>query len=128
MGLTTRAPQMPSLLPKKLKPQVTLLYPTHKVSVKVSRRSVVGMAYRPTFKGSNIIRNFLVSPKDKEPVVNQSEAIYWFQCGDLCCDDEYIGETTRTFGKRYKEHLKDPSPFINTVTIQATSPVTITSK
>ena len=36
--------------PKKLKPKVTLLYPTHKVSVKVSRRSVVGMAYRPTSK------------------------------------------------------------------------------
>ena len=50
MGLTTRAPQVPSLLPKKLKPKVTLLYPTHKVSVKVSRRSVGGMAYRPTSK------------------------------------------------------------------------------
>ena len=35
---------------KELKPKVTLLYPTHKVSVKVSRRSVVGMAYRPTSK------------------------------------------------------------------------------
>ena len=35
---------------KEVKPKVTLLYPTHKVSVKVSRRSVVGMAYRPTSK------------------------------------------------------------------------------
>ena len=24
--------------------------------------------------------------------------------------DEYIGETSTTFGERYKEHLKDPSP------------------
>ena len=24
--------------------------------------------------------------------------------------EEYIGETSRTFGERYKEHLKDPSP------------------
>ena len=62
------------------------------------------------FKGSNTIRNLLVSPKDKDPMVNQSGAIYWFQCGDLSCDDEYIGETSRTIGKRYKEHLKDPSP------------------
>ena len=52
MWLTTRAPQVPSLLPKKLKHKVTLLYPTHKVSVKVSRRSVLGMAYRPT---SNVV-------------------------------------------------------------------------
>ena len=44
------------------------------------------------FKGSNTIRNVLVSPKDKDHMVNQSGAIYWFQCGDLSCDDEYIGE------------------------------------
>ena len=43
-------------------------------------------------------------------MVSQSGAIYWFQCDDLSCDDEYIGETSRTFGERYKEHLKDPSP------------------
>ena len=28
----------------------------------------------------------------------------------MSCDDEYIGETSRTFGERYKEHLKDLSP------------------
>ena len=50
MGLTTRALQVPSLLPKKLKSKVTLLYHTHKVSVKVSIRSVVDMAYTPTSK------------------------------------------------------------------------------
>ena len=26
------------------------------------------------------------------------------------CDEEYIGETSRTFRERYKEHLKEPSP------------------
>ena len=26
------------------------------------------------------------------------------------CDDEYIGESPRTFGERFKEHLKAPSP------------------
>ena len=29
---------------------------------------------------------------------------------DLTCDDEYIGETPGPLVKRYKEHLKDPSP------------------
>ena len=57
------------------------------------------------FKGGRTIKNLLVSPKDKDPMVNQSGAIYWYQCGDLGCDDEYIGETSRTFGERYKEHL-----------------------
>ena len=60
------------------------------------------------FKGGRTIKNLLVSPKDKDPMVNQSGAIYWYQCGDLTCDNEYIGETSRTFGERYKEHLKAP--------------------
>ena len=42
-------------------------------------------------------------------MVNQSGAIYWYQCGDLGYDEEYTGETSRTFGERYKEHLKAPS-------------------
>ena len=62
------------------------------------------------FKGGCTSKNLLVSPKDKDPMVSQSDAIYWYQCGDLTYDDEYIGETSRTFGERYKEHLKDPSP------------------
>ena len=62
------------------------------------------------FKGCSTIKNLPVFPKDKDPMVNQSGAIYWYQCGDLGCDDEYIGETSRTFGERYKEHLKEPSP------------------
>ena len=60
-------------------------------------------------KGGSTINNLLVSPKDKDPMVNQSGAIYWYQCGDLGCDDEYIGQTSKTFGERYKEHLKTPS-------------------
>ena len=37
------------------------------------------------FKGGRIIKSLLVSPKDKDPMVNQSGAIYWYQCGDLIC-------------------------------------------
>ena len=43
-------------------------------------------------------------------MVNQSGAIYYYQCGDLGYYDEYRGETSRTLGERYKEHLKEPSP------------------
>ena len=53
------------------------------------------------FKGGNTIRNLLVSPKDKDPI-SKSGAIYWFQCGDLTCDDEYIGETSRLLEKGSK--------------------------
>ena len=61
------------------------------------------------FKGGRTIKSLLVSPKDKDPMVNQSGAIYWYQCSDLACDDEYIGEISRTFGEIYKEHLKASS-------------------
>ena len=61
------------------------------------------------FKGGSIIKNLLVSPKDKDTMVNQSGVTYQYQCGDLGCKDEYTGETSRTFGERYKEHLKASS-------------------
>ena len=50
MGLTTKALQLPNLSPMKLKIRVTLSYPTHKVFVKASKRSVVDMAFKPTSK------------------------------------------------------------------------------
>ena len=31
------------------------------------------------FKGNSTTKNLLASPKDKDPIVNKSEAIYWFQ-------------------------------------------------
>ena len=43
-------------------------FPTHKVFVKVSKRSVVGMASKTHFKGGTTIKNLLVSPKDKDPM------------------------------------------------------------
>ena len=46
MGATT----MPNLLTMKCKTRGTLSYPTHKVFVKVSKRSVVGMASKLTTK------------------------------------------------------------------------------
>ena len=36
--------------------------------------------------------------------------MYSNQCGEVDCDEEYKGETSRTLGEMYKEHLKEPSP------------------
>ena len=62
------------------------------------------------FRGNMTTQNILVSPKEKDHIERKSGAIYRFQCGDLVCDEEHIGKTSRTFGERYKELLKDPSP------------------
>ena len=61
------------------------------------------------FKVNRTIKNILVKPKDKDPLDRKSGTMYWYQCGELTSDEEYIGETSRTFGERYKEHMKEPS-------------------
>ena len=68
------------------------------------------MVYRIISKIIASSKTYWYSPQDKDPMFNQSGAIYWFKCGDLTCNDEYIGETSRTYGERFKEHLKEPSP------------------
>ena len=63
-----------------------------------------------TFKGGTTLKNLLVSPKDKDTIRKKSSVIYWFKCDRIDCEEEYIGELSRKFGERYKEHLKEPSP------------------
>ena len=40
-----------------------------------------------------------------------------YKCGRVDCDEEYIGETSRTFAERFKEHQKAPSPIFDHHTI-----------
>ena len=59
------APQVPNLPPMKLKTRVILSYPTHKVFVKVSKRSVEGMASKPTSKVAEPSRAYWSPPRTK---------------------------------------------------------------
>ena len=52
----------------------------------------------------------LMTPKDQDPIKNRSGLIYRFKCNRVECDDEYTGESSRTFGERFREHHKAPSP------------------
>ena len=60
------------------------------------------------FKSGKTLKDELVAPKDKDHITKKSGIIYRFKCDRLECDEEYIGETSRTFGERYREHLKAP--------------------
>ena len=51
-----------------------------------------------------------MKPKDKDPKDSKSGVIYSYQCPHLDCNEEYIGETSRTLGERRREHLKQPFP------------------
>ena len=61
-------------------------------------------------KGGHTIKNLLMAPKDKDHILNKSGIIYRYKCYRVECDEEYIGESARTFSERLKEHLKPPSP------------------
>ena len=62
------------------------------------------------FKGANTIRQLLVHPKDKDNILKKGGVIYRYKCGRVDCEDEYIGESGRTFAERFREHMKSPSP------------------
>ena len=49
------------------------------------------------FKSGRTLKDELVAPKDKDHITKKSGIIYRFKCDRLECDEEYIGETSRTF-------------------------------
>ena len=65
------------------------------------------------FKGGNTIKSLLMAPKDKDPLMKKSGVIYRYKCDRVECDEEYIGDSSRTFGERFKEHQKAPSPIFD---------------
>ena len=56
---------MPNLPTMKSKIRATLSYPTHKVFVKASKRSVVGMASKPTSKVAEPSKTYWSPPRTK---------------------------------------------------------------
>ena len=74
----------------------------HSPSVKASKPSTKKYGVQVHFKGGTNLKNLLVSPKDKDIITKKSTVIYWFKCDKIDCEDEYIGESSRTFGERYE--------------------------
>ena len=62
------------------------------------------------FRGGKTIKDLTMAPKDKDSITNRRGIIYRYKCDRLECDEQYIGESARTFGERFREHLKAPSP------------------
>ena len=62
------------------------------------------------FRGGKTIKDLLVAPIDKDHITKKSGIIYRYKCDRVKCNEEYIGESARTFGERFREHLKCPSP------------------
>ena len=62
------------------------------------------------FKSSRTLKVILATPKDKDMIKQKTIVISWHRFSRLDCDEEYIGESARTFCERFKEYLKAPSP------------------
>ena len=65
------------------------------------------------FRGGVTIKNILMAPKNQDPMLKKSGVIYRYKCDRVECDEEYIGESSRTFGERFKEHQKAPFPILD---------------
>ena len=68
-------------------------------------------------KRGHTIKDLLMAPKDKDPLLKESGVIDRYMCDRVDCDEEYIGESARNLEERYKEHLKAPSPIHDHVNI-----------
>ena len=62
-----------------------------------------------------------MTPKDKDHITKKSGIIYRFKCNRVECDDEYIWESSRTFGEWFREHLKAGLPIYDHYNITGNS-------
>ena len=61
------------------------------------------------FKETNTVKQLIMASKDKDPKLTKSDIIYRHKYPSINCTEQYIGESGKTPGERYKEHLKAPS-------------------
>ena len=90
-----------------------IVVPYYKVLGGSLKRTCQKYGVQVYFKGGNTIKNLLMAPKDKDPLLKKSRVIYRYKWDRVECDEEYIGESSRTFGERFKEHQKGPIPIFD---------------
>ena len=56
------------------------------------------------FQGVSTIKDLLVHSKDRDTTLQRSGVIYRYKCGRVDCEEEYIGESGRTFAERLGEY------------------------
>ena len=99
---------------ERLKPYITVPY--YKGLSESVKKKCSNYGVQVYFRGGTTIKKLLVAPKDKDPMLKKSGVIYSYKCGRVECDEEYIGESSRTFGERFMEHQKAPSPYLTVLT------------
>ena len=67
------------------------------------------------FKGGNTIKSLLMTPKDKDHITKKSGIIYRFKCKRVDCEDEYIGESSRTLVRNIKSTSRPPPQYMTII-------------
>ena len=88
-----------------------IVVPYHRVLSESFKKVCSNHGVQVYFKGGTTIKNLLTAPKNQDPMQERSGVIY--RCDRVECDDEYIDESSRTFGERFKKHLKAPFPIFD---------------
>ena len=71
------------------------------------------MGCRCTLKEVLPSKTSLCLPTIKILSRKEVESLYRYKCDRVECDEEYIGESSRTLGEKFSEHLKAPSPIFD---------------
>ena len=91
-------------------PKRNIVVPYHQGLSESFKRTCKKYGIQVHLKGGLTIKNLLMAPKDKDHILNKSGVIYRYKCHRVECDEEYTGESARTFAERFKEPQKPPSP------------------
>ena len=97
----------------KRKKQNYIVVPYYKGLGESLKRTCQKYGVQVYFKGGNTIKSLLMATKDKDPFKKKSGVIYRYKCDRVECDEEYIGESSSTFGEQFTEHQKAPSPIFD---------------
>ena len=79
------------------------------------------------FKGNRTSKQLLVKPKNQDPIDKKSGVIYLYMCVEHACNEKYIGETSRAWGKGSRSIWRNPLLSMHTVPRLDTIPHLIAS-
>ena len=64
---------------------------------------VIKIGYRCTLEEAKPSKSFLMTSKDKDPITKKNALTHSYKCDRVKCDEEYIVQSSRTFGERFKQ-------------------------
>ena len=91
-------------------PKTHIVVPYHQGLSESFERTCKKYGIEVHLKGGHTIKDLLMAPKDKDPILKKCGVVYRYKCDRVDCDEEYIGESARNFEERFKEPLEAPSP------------------